>query len=61
MTVPLMIDAGGWLGKFLEGPQGDGDLARQLLQTFAEALMSAQASMQCQAAYGERRGAGQLP
>ena len=30
------------------------DLARSMLQAFAEALMSAEASMQCQAGYGER-------
>ncbi|MFN0027721.1 MAG: IS256 family transposase, partial [Acidimicrobiales bacterium] len=54
MTVPTMIDAGGWLGKFLTGPEADGDVARQMLQAFAEVLMSAEASMQCQAAYGER-------
>ena len=54
MTVPSMIDAGGWLGKFLTGPEADGDVPRQMLQAFAEVLMSAQASMQCQAAYGER-------
>ena len=54
MTVPSMIDAGGWLGKFLTGPEADGDVARQMLGAFAEVLMSAQASMQCQAAYGER-------
>ena len=54
MTVPSMIDAGSWLGKLLSDPEADGDLARQMLQAFAEVLMSAQASMQCQAAYGER-------
>ena len=54
MTVPTTIDAGAWLGKYLEGPDGDGDLARAMLKSFAEALMSAQASMQCGAAYNER-------
>jgi putative transposase len=54
MTVPSMIDAGGWLSKFLDGPDGDGDLARSMLQAFAEALMSAEASMQCGAGFGER-------
>ncbi|MDA8286372.1 MAG: hypothetical protein M0Z42_24420, partial [Actinomycetota bacterium] len=47
MTVPTTIDAGAWLGKYLEGPDGDGDLARAMLKSFAEAVMSAQASMQC--------------
>ena len=49
MTVPSMIDAGGWLGKFLTEPEADGDLVRQMLGAFAGVLMSAQASMQCQA------------
>ena len=54
MTVPTTIDAGAWLGKFLEGEDGDADLARAMLQSFAEVLMSAQASSVCGAAYGER-------
>ena len=54
MTVPTTIDAGAWLSKYLEGDDGDGDLARQMLKSFAEALMSAQASMQCGAGYNER-------
>jgi len=54
VTVPATIDAGAWLSKYLEGTDGDHDLARAMLAAFAEALMSAQASMQCGAAYGER-------
>jgi len=54
VTVPTTIDASAWLGKYLEGDDGDGDLARAMLAAFAEALMSAQASMQCGAALGER-------
>ena len=54
MNVPTTIDAAAWLGKYLEGADGDTDLARAMLGAFAEALMSAQASMQCGAAYGER-------
>jgi putative transposase len=54
VNVPTTIDAAAWLGKYLEGADGDQDLARAMLATFAEALMSAQASMQCNAAYGER-------
>ena len=54
MTVPTTIDAGSWLSKYLEGDDGDGDLARAMLKTFAETLMSAQASAMCQAGYGER-------
>jgi transposase-like protein len=38
----------------LDSFRGDQDLARAMLAAFAEALMSAQASMQCNAAYGER-------
>jgi transposase-like protein len=54
MTVPTTVDAAAWLRNHLEGEHGDSDLARAMLQAFAEALMSAEASMQCQAAYGER-------
>ncbi len=52
MTVPTTIDASAWLSKYLE--ESDPDLLRAMLKSFAEALMSAQASMQCNAAYGER-------
>ena len=54
MNVPTTIDAGAWLGKYLEGADGDTDLTRAMLQAFAEAVMSAQASMQCNAGYLER-------
>jgi transposase-like protein len=54
MTVPSTVDAAGWLRNHLESPDGDGDLARAMLQTFAEALMSAEASALCHAGYGER-------
>jgi putative transposase len=54
VNVPTTIDAAAWLGKYLEGAEGDQDLARAMIAAFAEALMSAQASMQCNAAYGER-------
>ena len=54
MTVPTTIDASAWLSNYLTGEDGDSDLARAMLKTFAETLMSAQASMQCDAAYGER-------
>jgi putative transposase len=54
VTVPTTIDASVWLSKYLEGADGDTDLTRAMLQAFAEAIMSAQASMQCGAAYGER-------
>jgi putative transposase len=54
MTVPSTIDAAGWLGKYLENGDVDSDLPRAMLGAFAEALMSAQASLQCGAGYGER-------
>jgi transposase-like protein len=56
VTVPTTIDAAAWLGKYLEAADADTDLPRAMLQSFAEVLMSAQASMQCNAAYGERTG-----
>jgi putative transposase len=54
MAVPTTIDAAGWLGKHLESDHADGDLPRAMLKAFAEVLMSAQASLQCGAGYGER-------
>ncbi len=54
MTVPTMIDASAFADKYLTGPDGDHDLARVMLEAFAEALMSAQASAMCDAGYGER-------
>lgn len=54
MTVPTTLDAGAWLGKHLEADDADHDLPRAMLGAFAEALMSAQASMQCGAGYEER-------
>ena len=54
MTVPTTIDASVWLGKYLESADGDSDLLRAMLKAFSEAVMSAQASMQCNAGYGER-------
>jgi putative transposase len=53
VTVPTTIDAAGWLGKYLAGEDGDTDLARVMLQTFAETMMSAQAQMLCEADYRE--------
>ena len=54
MTVTPTLDAGAWLSKYLDADDADTDLPRAMLAAFAEALMSAQASMQCNAAYGER-------
>jgi transposase-like protein len=56
VTVPTTIDAAGWLRNFLESPDADSDLARAMLQAFAEALMSAEAQTLCRAGYGERSG-----
>jgi putative transposase len=53
VTVPTTIDAAGWLGKHLAGEDGDVDLARAMLQSFAETMMSAQAQMLCEAGYRE--------
>lgn len=53
MAVASMIDPAGWLGKYLEDPEADQDLPRATLKSFAEAVMSAQASLQCGAGYGE--------
>ncbi len=54
MTVPTTIDAGAWLGKYLEGDDVNPDLPRAMLKAFAETLMSAEASATCGAAYNER-------
>ena len=54
MTVPTTIDASAWLSKHLEGDDGDIDLARAMLASFAQVLMSAQASAMCGAGYQER-------
>jgi len=54
MAVPSTIDPADWLGKYLEANDADTDLPRAMLQAFAEAVMSAQASMQCGAGHGER-------
>jgi putative transposase len=54
VNVPTAIEAGAWLGKYLEGADSNTDLTRAMLKAFAEAVMSAQASMQCNAGYFER-------
>ena len=54
MTVPTMIDPATFADKYLTGDDGDHDLARVMLATFAETLMSAQASQLCEAGYNER-------
>ena len=53
-TNPTTIDAAGWLRNHLESDDAGGDLLAALVKDFAEALMSAEASAQCQAGYNER-------
>lgn len=54
MTVDISMDPLAWLSKYLESPEADRDLPREMLATFAQVLMSAEASAQCGAGYGER-------
>ena len=53
MEVPDKIHPLGWLRKQLEADGGT-DLIREMVQAFAEVLMSAEASALCGAGYGER-------
>jgi hypothetical protein len=57
-TTPTTIDAAGWLRNHLESDDAGGDLLAALVKDFAEALMSAEASAQCQAGYNERTDQG---
>ncbi|MHB1517331.1 MAG: transposase [Acidimicrobiales bacterium] len=59
MTVPTTIDVGAWPGKYLMGGDVDQALPRVMSAAFADALMSAQASMQCGAGYNERSDEGE--
>jgi putative transposase len=47
------LDALGWLRKHLE--QDNSDLLREMVKSFAEQLMSAEADAICGAGYGNRR------
>ena len=51
VAVAPTLDAYGWLCKQLE--DAEPDLLRAMVQTFAETLMSAEASALCNAGYGE--------
>ena len=51
-VVTNTMDAASWLRKQLE--QASPDLLREMVQSFAEALMSADADAVCGAGYGER-------
>lgn len=53
MVVPDTMNPTAWLRKQLEA-EGGTDLIREMVKAFAEALMSAEASAVCGAAYGER-------
>jgi putative transposase len=53
VTVPTTIDAAEWLRNHLTDADGDTDLARAMLKSFAEVLMSAEASAMCGAGYRE--------
>jgi len=55
MTATQSIDLPGWMAEQLS--QASPDLLRAMLQTFAEALMSADADAVCGAGYGHRRRA----
>jgi transposase-like protein len=54
MAAGPSIDVTGWLEEQLA--QASPDLLRSMVQTFAEALMGAEADAVCGAAYGERSG-----
>ena len=51
MEVTNTMDVSAWLCKHLE--EADADLLRTMMQSFAEALMAAEAQARCGAAYGE--------
>jgi putative transposase len=53
VAVPTNMDALEWLRKHLEDPSGSG-LLGEMIKTFAEQLMSAEADALCGAGYGER-------
>ena len=60
MTAPPSIDLSGWLTEQLG--QASPDLLRQMITTFVQALMGAEADAVCGAEYGVRsRGAHQHP
>ena len=52
MAVPVSVDAAGLIREHLESASPD--MLRAMVQTFAEALMSAEADAMCGAAYGQR-------
>jgi putative transposase len=52
MTAGPSIDMSGWLHEHLD--QASPDLLREMVRSFAQALMSAEADVVCGAGYGER-------
>ncbi len=52
MTAPSIIDLSGWLSKQVQ--QASPDQLRQLIATFVQALMGAEADAICGAEYGLR-------
>ena len=52
MTATPSIDLPSWMAEQLS--QASPDLLRQMVQTFAEALMSAEADAVCGTGYGQR-------
>jgi putative transposase len=52
MTVPKSVDPAGFLREQIESASPD--LLREMVKTFADALMSAEADAVCGAAYGQR-------
>jgi len=52
VAVPTTLDPSSWLVKHLESDDGGG-LLREMIKTFAEVLMSAEAQALCGAGYGE--------
>ena len=52
MTATPSIDLPGWMAEQLS--PASPDLLRSMIQTFAEALMSADADAMCGAGYGQR-------
>ena len=54
MNVPATTDASAWLDKYLEGANGDTDVPPSMLGAYTEGLMSTEASLQGNAAFGER-------
>lgn len=58
MAAGPSIDVTGWLEEHLA--QASPDLLRSMVQTFAEALMGAEADAVCGAAYGDQKIANAL-